>query len=417
MSNLAPNVIPIVPTAPQAYGLDDPFADIPPPDYATVARAAALFDKIRPRAQENEDQRFVSADVADMIGAGELFHIVVPKRHGGAGANFRTFIEAVAEVGRADGGTGWATALLNVCAWVVTLFPEQAQKEVFTGSPLNRVCGVFAPSSTARKVEGGYRVTGEWTYASGSAHAQWCTVGIPVGVDATGSPIPALALAPMTDITIKDVWHVAGMRASGSNTLIAKDIFVPDYRVHRFDDLASGNYANGDPEEPSQHAPFLPVAEIILVAVQIGLARAAIDLTLQKGATKTVSYTVFDQAKNSPAHQIELAEAVCDADQAYLLVVRACADIDRAARDRAPLDMRTRGRIRMDAGKAAKLTREAINRLLSVNGAGSFALVNHLQRIWRDSEVASRHAFVLPEFASLIYGRALFGIEEVLQPY
>ena len=408
---------PLLTVVSDTLAMQDPFANIPPPDYALVARAAALFDRIRPRAQENEDQRFVSADVADMIGAEGLFHIVVPRRHGGAGANFRTFIDSVAEIGRADGGTGWATALLNVCAWVVTLFPEQAQKEVFTGNPLNRVCGVFAPSSTADRVEGGYRVTGEWTYASGSAHAQWCTVGIPLGLDANGAPIPALALVPMSDIAIKDVWHVAGMRASGSNTLVAKDIFVPDYRVQAFENLATGNFANGDPVEPSQHASFLPVAEIILVAVQIGLARAAIDLTLQKGATKAVSYTVFNQAKDSPAHQIKLAEAVSAADQAYLLVVRACADIDRAARDRVSLDMRTRGRIRMDAGQAAQLAREAINRLLSVNGAGSFANVNHLQRIWRDSEVASRHAFVLPEFASLIYGRALFGIEELLMPY
>ena len=414
MPSLAKPLLKIVPEIPF---VQDPFADIPPPDYALVARASSLFDRIRPRAQENEDQRFISQDVADMIGANGLFHIVVPKRHGGASANFRTFVEAVAEVGRADGGTGWATALLNVCAWVVTLFPERAQKEVFSGSPLNRVCGVFAPSSKAEPVEGGYRISGEWTYASGSTHAQWCTVGIPLGVDANGAPIAALALVPMTDITIKDVWHVAGMRASGSNTLIAKDIFVPDYRVQKFEDLASGNYANGDPEEPSQHASFLPVAEIILVAVQIGLARAAIELTLQKGATKSVAYTVFTQAKDSPAHQIKLAEAVSDADQAYLLVVRACADIDRAARDRTPLDMQTRGRVRMDAGQAAKLSRDAINRLLSVNGAGSFATANNLQRIWRDSEVASRHAFVLPEFSSLIYGRALFGIEDLLMPY
>lgn len=414
MSNLA-QILPEM--RPSAAAVRDPFSDIPPPDYALVARASELFDQLRARAQENEDQRFVSEDLADLIGSHGLFHIVVPERHGGAGANFRTFIDAVAEIGRADGGTGWATALLNVCAWVVTLFPERAQKEVFSGSTLNRVCGVFAPSSTAEPVDGGYRVSGEWTYASGSKHAQWCTLGIPVGTDSDGAPIPALALVPMSEITIKDVWHVAGMRASGSNTLIAKDIFIPDYRVQTFEDFATGHYGNGNPAEHSQHASFLPVAEIILVAVQIGLVRAAIDLTLQKGATKTVSYTVFSQAKQSPAHQIKLAEAVSDADQAYLLVVRACADIDRAARDRQPLDVRTRGRIRMDAGQAAKLCREAINRLLSVNGAGSFALVNHLQRVWRDSEVASRHAFVLPEMASLIYGRALFGIEEIIQPF
>lgn len=394
----------------------DPFADIPAPDYALVDKARGLFDKVRARAQENEDQRFVAQDLADTIGAEGLFHIVVPQRFGGQGANFRTYIDAVSEIGRADGGAGWATALLNVCAWVTTLFSEKAQAEVFTGDRLNRVCGVFAPSATAEKVEGGWKISGEWGYASGSAHAQWATLGFPFTTDEKGTVIPALALVPMSELEIKQTWYVAGMRASGSNTLIGNDLFVPDYRVHRFDDLANGNYANGDPAENSQHASFLPVAEIILVAVQIGLARAAIDLTLTMGASKTVSYTVYSQARQSPAHQIKLAEAVSDADQAYLLVVRACADIDRAARDRVPLDMKTRARIRMDAGQAAKLCRESINRLLSVNGAGAFATANALQRIWRDSEVASRHAFVLPEIASLIYGRYLFDVDDFVMP-
>ncbi|MGY3692410.1 alkylation response protein AidB-like acyl-CoA dehydrogenase [Bradyrhizobium sp. USDA 3240] len=108
---------------------------------------------------------------------------------------------------------------------------------------------------------------------------------------------------------------------------------------------------------------------------------------------------------------------MCDIDSAYLLVARACADIDGAALRREKLDLMTRARVRMDTGHAAKLCRESINKLLSVNGAGSFALANPLQRIWRDSEIASRHAFVHPEMASLIYGRALFGIEELIQPY
>lgn len=395
----------------------DAFFEAPGPDLDIVARATRLQPLIRAHAQANDDARRVSEEVIEAIHAEGLFHISVPKRLGGSGANFRTFIDAVSEIGRADGGTGWVAALLNVCTWFGSLFSEEAQADCFGQIPGVRICGIFTAPARSERVEGGLRVTGEWWYASGSLHAQWATLGVKLGDNPDGSPRLGFALVPFTDLTLRDTWHVAGMRASGSNTLVADDVFVPDHRIQSFDDMATEIYARKPSDEVNDYASFIPVAEIVLVANQIGLARAAIDLVLAKSATKPVAYTVFKEARHSPVHQVKLAEAASDTDQAYMLVARACADIDRAARRREKLDPLTRARIRMDTGHAARLCREAINRLLSVNGAASFALANQLQRIWRDSEVASRHAFVLPEMASLIYGRALFGIEEPIQPY
>ena len=391
------------------------FFDAPGPDMSIVERVRSLQGPIRSKAKESEDQRRVCEEVVQAIQAQRLFHVSVPKRLGGLGGNFRTFIETVAEIGRADGGTGWATALLNVCTWFASLFGEQAQAEAFGPKGDTRICGIFTHPARNEKVAGGLRVSGEWGYGSGSAHAQWATLGVKLGENPDGSPIPGLALVPMSDLTIKDTWYVAGMSASGSNTLVANDIFIPQHRIQSFIDMAAGDYARTPSAEPNDYASFIPVAEIILVAVQLGLTRAAIDITLQKGATKAVSYTIFNQMRTSPAHQIELANAVSTADQAHLLVARACADIDRAAAHKTKMDSLTRARVRMDTGQAGKLCREAINRLMSINGAGSFALANPLQRIWRDSEIASRHAFVLPEMANLIYGRALFDIPEIVQ--
>src|SRR5271166_4726125 len=395
----------------------DAFFEAPGPDLEIIARAKRLQPLIRENAQAGDDARRASEAVIDALHAQGLFYISVPKRLGGSGANFRTFIDAVAEVARADGGTGWVVALLNVCTWFATLFGEKAQADAFGKTPDARICGIITPPAKTEKVEGGLRVTGEWWYASGSLHAQWATLGVKLGDNPDGSPRLGFALVPFTDLTLRDTWHVAGMRASGSNTLVADDVFGPDHRIQSFDDMATEIYARKPSDEVNDYASFIPVAEIVLVANQIGLARAAIDLVLAKSATKPVAYTVFKEARHSPVHQVKLAEAASDTDQAYMLVARACADIDRAARRREKLDPLTRARIRMDTGHAARLCREAINRLLSVNGAASFALANQLQRIWRDSEVASRHAFVLPEMASLIYGRALFGIEEPIQPY
>jgi alkylation response protein AidB-like acyl-CoA dehydrogenase len=411
-------ILPI--TAPKLHGPISSLDLSDGPDSAIVARAQGLFDLIRSHAAQGEADRRVAQPVIDALQEAGLFHISIPKRLGGQGANFRTFIDTIAEIGRADGGTAWAAALLNVCTWFATLFSEQAQQEVFGDNPGARVCGIFTPPQISEKgykgAEGGVRVTGEWGYASGSNHADWAVLGVKLGDNPDGSPIMGLGLIPMSDLSIKQTWYVAGMRASGSNTLVAEDVFVPDHRIQSYDAMANDDYLC-QASEDSDYAAFIPVAELILVGAQLGLVRAAIDITIAKGAKKSVAYTVFTQARNSPAHQIELAQAVSEADQAVMLLSRAAADVDLAAARHEKLDTLTRARIRMDTGAAARLCREAINRLLSVNGASSFADVNPLQRIWRDSEIASRYAFVLPEVASHIYGRVLFGVEELIQGF
>ncbi|MFM0203689.1 acyl-CoA dehydrogenase family protein [Paraburkholderia fungorum] len=402
--------------APPATGPLASFFDAPGPDWAIVEKARSLVPFIRDNAQASEDNRRVQETVVNALQSAGLYHISVPTRLGGSGANFRTFIEAVAEVARGDGGTAWAMALLNVCTWFASLYSDKAQQEAFA-EPGTRICGIFTATAHSERVMGGFRVTGEWWYASGSLHAQWANLGIKIGENPDGSPQLGLALVPCSDLSLRDTWYVAGMRASGSNTLVADNIFIPDERIQAFTDMAAENYTRPDSDEANDYASFVPVAEIVLVAAQLGLAREAIELTLSKSAKKNVAYTTFNSVSVSPVHQIKLAEATSKADQAHLLVARACADIDRAAARHEKLEMTTRARIRMDTGAAGQLCREAINMLLSVNGASSFAQTNPLQRIWRDSEVASRHAFVLPEMASLIYGRSLFGVSDLVQIY
>ena len=234
----------------------------------------------------------------------------------GKGRTSSTFIDAIAEIGEADGGTAWATALLNVCTWFATLFSEQAQQDVFGQNQGARVCGIFTPPQISERTfegaEGGLRVTGEWGYASGSNHADWAVLGVKLGDNPDGSPILGLGLIPMADLTIKDTWYVAGMRASGSNTLVAENVFVPNHRIHSYDALAAEDYLRSKSNENNDYASFIPVAEIILCGAQLGLVRAAIQQTIKKGGSKNVAYTIFTEARNSPAHQIQLAEAASE---------------------------------------------------------------------------------------------------------
>jgi alkylation response protein AidB-like acyl-CoA dehydrogenase len=390
----------------------DPIVGGPGPDLEVIGRATKLIPLLRANAGPSEAQRRLVDGTIQALDEAGLFDIMRPKRFGGLGCNTRTFMETTAEVARGDGAAGWILGLLNVCTWFGTLFSEQAQAEVFGVNPKAKICGsIFAPKGGVFPTEGGLRVSGQWPYCSGSAWADWATLALTVGERPDGSPIQSLALVPMSDVEVMDTWFVSGMVATASNTIVAKDIFVPHHRIQLLEDLAHENYACEYTEEPGYRVSFVPLATLILAGANVGLARAAMELTMSQRAGKPVTYTIFSQARNSPAIQIGVAEAAHLTDCAALLMARACADMDNAAERREHMDLLTRARIRMDTGQIAELGRQAVNRLMTHNGAGAFALRNDLQRIWRDAEIAVRHAQVEPEVAKLTYGQALLGLD------
>ncbi|MEU4669564.1 hypothetical protein AB0F91_16640 [Amycolatopsis sp. NPDC023774] len=119
--------------------------------------------------------------------------------------------------------------LVNACAWVVSLFPERARADVFGADTQVKIAGALAPTARAERVPGGYRVSGRRPYSSGIAHASWALPRIPVGE----SGEPAMTLVPATDYGIEHTWAVAGMRGTGSDTVVADEFFVPEHRVVR----------------------------------------------------------------------------------------------------------------------------------------------------------------------------------------
>jgi len=172
-----------------------------------VARAAKLVPLLAENAARSEtDRRVVEENITALDEAG-LLSIMRPKRFGGLETDFRTKLEVSRELARGCGSTAWVTSLMNVCAWFVGLWPEQAQLDVWGDDPSSRVAGVLAPTSTATRVDGGFRISGRWSYASGSAHAQWALVGVPL-VDSDGGFVDqGVVLVPMNEVTIEDDAH------------------------------------------------------------------------------------------------------------------------------------------------------------------------------------------------------------------
>jgi alkylation response protein AidB-like acyl-CoA dehydrogenase len=381
-----------------------------------VDRVRELQPLIRQNAAQGEQDRRVTQEVIDAIAAAGLFKIAQPRRYDGYETSMRTMLDVSAALGEADGGTAWVVTLLNVCAWMIGTYPQQAQDDVWGANPGALVSGVLAPTAEARKVEGGYQVTGRWFWNSGSWHADWAVLGIPVTDDAGEVVDQGLALIPRADLDLEETWFVAGMKSTGSNCLIARDVFVPAHRIVSVPPAIEGHYGTEHTDETFYQSAFVPILALVLVGPQLGLGRAALEIVKEKAAKKPISYTFYTTQADSVAFQLQIAEAAMLLDTAHLHAYRAADDIDQAAARGTYPDFITRARVRADTGWVVEHVTRAIDILLSAHGAGSFADANPLQRIWRDSSVAARHAVVLPVVSYEVYGKALLGRDDYITP-
>ncbi len=336
---------------------------------------------------------------------------MIPRRWGGHAASFRTLIMVAAELARACPSTGWIQSIVNNATWTATLLPDSGQEEVFANAPNARACSVYAPTPDTRRVDGGYVVSGRWDYASGCWHAGWAVLGFLIyGPD--GKPVDhGVAVVPMHELTIDDTWFVAGMKGTGSATVVGKEIFVPDHRVLSFPRLLAGERpAQRHIGEMTDYMSMMPILAVNIVAPPLGMAQAVLEMIAEGTKRRGITYTIYGRQSDSAVVHHQIGEAALKLDSAWLHILRAADEIDAAARAAAPIDYLTRARIRGDAGYAARLVREVIDQLISIGSSGAFAESNPLQRFWRDANLASRHAALTIGPCLELYGRAYLGI-------
>ncbi len=376
-----------------------------------VERANALRPLLEANAVETENTRRAVEENISAIREAGLFKIMVPRRFGGLETDIRTKLEVSAALARGCGSTAWVTTLMNVCSFFTGMASAECQNDIWGANPEARIAGVFAPLATTKRVAGGLVVTGRWPWSSGCLHSDWAMMGVPV-VNEAGEPIDqAMAFMPMSDCTIEDTWHVAGMKGSGSNTVVANEVFVPDHRLMSVSQCMNGTPPTPYKDEVLYRCAFIPVAALILAGPMMGLCKRALEFVIEKAPKRSISYTFYKVQTESPSFQLAIAKAAMLVDTVWLHALRSADDIWTAAvADRFPT-YTERARVRMDTGYAAETARHAMDILLSAHGASAFAEVSPLQRMWRDLETCTRHAVVSPEISSEVYGKALLGIE------
>jgi 3-hydroxy-9,10-secoandrosta-1,3,5(10)-triene-9,17-dione monooxygenase len=376
-----------------------------------IERAAAMRPVLERNAEKTDSLRRLADENVQALKDAGLCRLMVPARFGGHQTSVRTYLDVMAEVGRGCGSTAWVASLINVCAWLASLFPERAQHDIWGANPDAWIAGSLAPNGETVPVDGGWRVTGRWPWASGSMHAQWAACGIHMTNERGEMVNLGLSLMPIGKLTIEDTWFMAGMKGTGSNTIVAKDVFVPEHRFLPYPQAFGGIYRTEHKDEAVYRAAFVPITVLILAPSQLGVAQSALEHAIGRSKTRGITHTTFQTQAESAGFQIQIAEAAMKIDTAFLHARRAADDLDREADANRLMDLTARARVRMDTALAARYCREAVELLVAAHGTSSLADANRMQRYWRDVHTASHHAITEWQINLEVYGKALLGIE------
>lgn len=339
-----------------------------------------------------------------------VYRMNVPRRYGGYQSRLSTQVEVLSEIAAACGSTGFMALIQAGCSYIAALFPDEAQDEIFTG-PDVRVGGTLIPDAVAVATDGGYVVNGTSGFATGCQNADWHL--LTARVEHAGGPPEVLWTAvPMSDLEILDDWHVSGLAGSGSNSVVARDVFVPAHRVLPVGPLLAGDLASkANADDPFYRMPVLLLFCAWTAPNALGLARASLAEFTERIHRRGITYTFHERQYEAGVTHLQAAEAAMKISCAELLTGEFVARIEAAAEHGDPYTQADRARIRAQSGYTTRLCKEAVDLIASASGASSLHQDVPIQRAVRDLHALSLHSFVNPTTNLELYGRVLSGLD------
>jgi alkylation response protein AidB-like acyl-CoA dehydrogenase len=197
------------------------------------ANARSLSPYLRDKAAEIEEARRLPPDVVARVRAAGLFRLTMPKTWGGPEFSSIEQVEVIEELSRANSAVGWCVMIGCDSGIYSGFLDDNAGRKLYPHLDM-ATAGWVWPAGRADRVEGGYRVSGQWMFGSGITHADVVSAGCVVhengamARDASGMPNWRIMLAPASAFEIQDTWHTTGLRGTGSNHYRAADLFVPE---------------------------------------------------------------------------------------------------------------------------------------------------------------------------------------------
>ena len=357
-----------------------------------MRRARALVPTLRERAARAELGRQMAAETLDDLHRTDLFRFHQPRRWGGMELDFVALFDVPAEIGRGCASTGWNVANLGVHHWMLALYDERAQDEVWGKNPDALIAsGIAYPQGSGRRVDGGLVISGFWNFSSGVDPADWNMLAVLVR-DGDRVVDHRMCLVPRGDYEIVDDWNTLGMRSTGSKSVRAKDVFVPEHRALSMYQARGGSQFPGARvnANPLYHVPLAALGSHCLAGAGVGNAQAALELTIEAIRERSTNYTAM-RMRDFQAIQLRVARAGAMVDLAHLSIRADCLDAGRIARDGRIPTIEEKLRYKRNVAYAMELCTEAVDTLHALAGANGIYDRYPIQRLFRDQHALSAH--------------------------
>lgn len=360
-------------------------------------RFESLLKAIEERRDEFDRLRYVPRDVVQLMKDCGIYRSATPSCFGGDARPPHWLLERIERIAQVDGSASWVAAFGSANTYYAAL-PYETQQEIYASGPDQVFAGGLYPAQPAEKVEGGYKVSGRWRFASGCMGADWIAVGI---VDPDTPNTVRMALCPAKEVEIIHNWDMVGMQGTGSFDTQLKGLFIPEAWT-----CLRGSKPIID--EPLYRYPVLAYQAQIHAASNLGMARAAIDLAIEISGGKKIMPGAAKLADRAYFRtNLARAEAQIQSCRRYYYdAVHEAWDVLLRGDE---LSVEDTNNLRLSATTAAHASAEAIQLLYRICGMTAAAKSNRMQQLLRDALVVTQHAS-LSEATLELAGGVLAGL-------
>ena len=375
-----------------------------------IQRAKALRPAIEDVAPVIEQSRSLPQELRAALHEAGLFRLLLPREFNGEELEPATFVAAIEEIAKSDASTAWCVAQGSGCSMAAAYLEPDVAREIFGNVDSVLAWGPVSPNAKATAVEGGYRVTGTWLYASGSRHAEWLG-GHSSLVDAKGErcmgpdgkPAERTMLFRKSDAVVQDVWQVVGLRGTGSDTYTVTDMFIP----------ARHTFTRESAHDRRETGPLYRFTTFQLfgasfAGVALGIARATLDAVIQMAGTKVPMLASKPLRENAVVQsQVAVAEAKWQSSRAFLM--QTLEQMWETASRGQSFSMQQRAALRLAAVYAIHQSKEVVETAYHLAGGSAIFENQAFERRLRDIHAVTQQ--VQSQFSNFeVAGQVLLGL-------
>jgi alkylation response protein AidB-like acyl-CoA dehydrogenase len=364
--------------------------------------------RLAERAEEAERLRRLPAATVGEFRDTDLFRLLLPMKFGGIQAPLPQVLDPIRRMAHGCPSSAWTLGFYTLHNWMLALFPLQLQEEVLAAGPV-LAPAPLAPTGKGTPVDGGVRLTGRWSWATGVMDADWVIVG--ALIERSDRIDLALVVVPAGEVEVDDVWQTAGMRGTGSHDVVVTDVFVPEHRIVAVIDIYSGTSPGAHAHAaPTYRWPLVPALALVASMPVLGAAERVTELFAERLGARVLAYSGVAQ-KDQPAAQIRLGNARVRLRALRALIAETADGIEQLVTNGTRVSRSVRASARLAAAYTVHESRAIIADLMEASGASSQFLSNPMQRFKRDVDIAAGHVIFDYDVSRELAGALAIGAE------